>query len=166
LRPITAQDVESLHELWSSPGVRRFLWDNEIIPIATTRAAIDRSQRMFEQQAFGLWGAWSTASRDLIGFAGLWPFRDPPDLELLYGIAERLWRQGYAPEVAQAVMMYCADSLHMPVIRASTDAANAASIHVLERLGFQCVRRDSDGHLATVFYERCLSPSVSLWPAG
>ena len=104
LRPVTADDAEPLHELWSSPGVRRFLWDGEIIPMARTRAAIEQSQRMFEEQTFGLWGAWAPASRTLVGFGGLWHFRDPPDLELLYGVAERLWGQGYAGEIAQAVL--------------------------------------------------------------
>jgi ribosomal-protein-alanine N-acetyltransferase len=153
LRPITTDDAEPLHELWSSPGVRRFLWDDEVIPMARTRAAIEQSQRMFAEQAFGLWGARSLASRSLIGFVGLWPFRDPPDLELLYGVTEDLWGRGYAAEVAQAVMTYCFDSLHMLVVRASTDDANTASVRVLEKLGFRCVRRNTVGGLATVFYE-------------
>jgi ribosomal-protein-alanine N-acetyltransferase len=84
----------------------------------------------------------------------LWPFREPPNLELLYGIAESLWGQGYATEVAQAVMTYCFDSLHMPAVRASTDEANAASRRVLEKLGFACVRRVTLGGLSTAFYER------------
>lgn len=153
LRPIAPDDAEPLHGLWSSPRVRQFLWDNEPIPIATTRAAIEQSQRMFEERTFGLWGAWSSASQDLIGFCGLWPFRDPPELELLYGVTERLWGQGYAVEVAQAVMAYCFDSLHMPVIRASTDVANIASVRVLEKLAFRFVRRSTVGGLPTVFYE-------------
>ena len=61
LRPITPDDAAQLHELWSSPGVRRFLWDDEIIPIARTRAAIEQSQTMFDEQAYGLWGAWPSA---------------------------------------------------------------------------------------------------------
>ena len=153
LRPITTDDAEPLHELWSSPGVRRFLWDDEVIPIARTRAAIEQSQRMFAAQAFGLWGAWSSASPGLIGFGGVWPFRDPPELELLYGVTERLWGRGYAAEVAQAVVTYCFDSLHMPVVRASTDVANTASVRVLEKLGFRFVRRSTVGGLPTVFYE-------------
>ncbi len=108
---------------------------------------------MFEEQAFGLWGAWAPASRTLVGFGGLWHFRDPPDLELLYGVAERLWGQGYAGEIAQAVLTYCFDSLNMPVVRASTDVANSASVRVLEKLGFRLVRRSSAGGLPTVFYE-------------
>jgi RimJ/RimL family protein N-acetyltransferase len=51
-------------------------------------------------------------------------------------------------------MTYCFDWLDMPVVRASTDAANAASMRVLEKLGFSYVRRIRVGGLDTVFYER------------
>jgi ribosomal-protein-alanine N-acetyltransferase len=115
LRPITGEHAQQLHAVWSSPGVRRFLWDDEIITIERTRAAIEKSQRMFGEHAFGLWGVWPTASPNLIGFCGLWPFREPPNLELLYGIAESLWGQGYATEVAQAVMTYCKTSNLQPL---------------------------------------------------
>ena len=153
LRPITAGDAERLHELWSSPGVRRFLWDGEVIPMARTLAAIEQSQRMFGEQGFGLWGMWPTDSPNLSGFGGLWPFRDPPELELLYGVAEHLWGRGYATEVAQALIEYCFGSLDMPLVRASTDAANVGSIRVLEKLGFGLMRRSTVGGLNTVFYE-------------
>jgi ribosomal-protein-alanine N-acetyltransferase len=153
LRPITPGDTARLHGLWSSPGVRRFLWDDEIIPIARTRAAIEQSQAMFTEQACGLWGVRPSASPNLIGFAGLWPFRDPPDLELLYGVTEQRWGQGYAAETAHAVMTHCFETLDMPVIRASTDVANTASVRVLEKLGFRCVRRSTVNGLDTVFYE-------------
>lgn len=153
LRPIARQDAEQLHELWTSPGVRRFLWDGDLIPLARTRAAIETSERMFRERAFGLWGVWAPRSRSLLGFAGLWPFRKPPELELLYGVAERSWGRGYGSEIARAVLAYCFDVLDMPVVRASTDAANAASVRVLEKLGFTCVRRDTAGGLDTGFYE-------------
>jgi ribosomal-protein-alanine N-acetyltransferase len=150
---MTPDDAAQLHELWSSPGVRRFLWDDEIIPSTRTRAAIEQSQVMFADGACGLWGVWPSASPKLIGFTGLWPFRDPPDLELLYGVTEQVWGQGYAAEIARAVMAYCFDSLDMPVIRASTDVANTASVRVLEKLGFRWVRRSTVNGLDTVFYE-------------
>jgi [ribosomal protein S5]-alanine N-acetyltransferase len=153
LRPIAAADVDQLHRLWSSAGVRRFLWDDEVIPIARTLAAIEQSQRMFSERASGLWGVWPMDSPHLGGFGGLWPFRDPPERELLYGVAEDLWGRGYATEVAQAVLAYCFDALDMPVVRASTDVPNAASIRVLEKLGFSLTRRSTVGGLDTVFYE-------------
>ena len=46
------------------------------------------------------------------------------------------------------------DYHNMPVVRASTDEANAASMRVLEKLGFACMRRITVGGLDTAFYER------------
>jgi hypothetical protein len=89
LRPITAGAADQLHPVWSSPGVRRFLWDDEVIPMARTLAAIEQSQ------GFGLWGAWLTG---LSAFGGLWPFRDPPEPELLYAVAEHVWRRVMRPK--------------------------------------------------------------------
>ena len=153
LRPLAAEDGDSLHALWSSPGVRRFLWDDEIIPLTRMVEALEHSRRLFDEQRFGLWGVRLPGARELIGFGGLWPFRQPPEIELLYGVAEHLWGQGFATEIAQAVLTYCFESLAMSIIRASTDASNLRSSRVLEKLGFQIVRRDAGGGLATVFYE-------------
>ena len=153
LQPIVADDAKSLHQLWSSASVRRFLWDDEIILMARTVEAIEQSKRSFEQRRFGLWGVTSHHAPALIGFGGLWPFREPPELELVYGVAEHVWGQGYATEIAQAVTTYCFSSLAMAAVRASTDVANVASIRVLEKLGFRFVRRDVVGGLDTVFYE-------------
>jgi [ribosomal protein S5]-alanine N-acetyltransferase len=161
LRPVTEDDERLLHELWSSAGVRRFLWDGQIIPIARTRATLVQSQRLFGERHFGLWGAWSIeGSPTLAGFGGLWPFREPPELKLLYGVAEPLWGRGYATEIAKAIVEYCFDSLGMSVLRASTDVGNVASIRVLEKLGFSFVRRGAVGGLDTVFYELSRRSSV------
>jgi RimJ/RimL family protein N-acetyltransferase len=153
LRPVTAADVEPLHAMWTSAGVRRFLWDDEIISVDRARAVIDQSERSFAERGFGLWGAWAAGSPRLIGFGAYWPFRDPPELELLYGVAEAEWGKGYAPEIARAVLRYCFDALDLPDVRASTDAGNAASVRVLEKLGFTFVERKTVGGLDTVFYE-------------
>jgi len=88
----------------------------------------------------------------LIGFGGFWHFRDPPQLELLYGVAESVWNRNYATEIAQAVIAYGVTMLGMRTIHASTDAANAASVRVLEKLGFRFVRGASIAGLDTVFY--------------
>lgn len=152
LRPVTMDDVTSLHELWTSPGVRRFLWDDEIITPSRTRAAIAQSEQLFNKQQGGLWGMWPSDAPTLNGFTGLWPFREPQELELLFGVAEHLWGRGYAPEIAQAVVAYAFDVLEMPMVRASTDAANSASMQVLQKLNFRLVRRGVVDGLDTVFY--------------
>lgn len=154
LHPVTAADAAELHALWTSPGVRRFLWDEDIISRERTDDAITTSELMFEKSDFGLWAVRERFDRSLTGFVGIWPFRDTQDFELVFGINERLWRHGYASEVGQAVIDYCFTTLKMPVIRASTDAGNEASVRVLEKLGFTQTRRATVDRLDTIFFER------------
>jgi ribosomal-protein-alanine N-acetyltransferase len=134
--------------------VRRFLWDDEVIPPARTAAIIDQSQQMFGERRCGLWGVWTHDSPDLVGFCGLWPFRNPPEIELLFGVAEQHWGRGHAVEIADAIVRYAFESLEMPVVHASTDAANVQSVRVLEKLGFAFGGRETIAGLDTVFYER------------
>lgn len=154
LRPVSPADTSELHRMWTSPGVRRFLWDDEIIPIERAAEAVSTSLELFAQHRFGLWAARLKGSTEICGFTGLWPFRDPPEFELLYGVAEPLWGQGYAVEVSQAILAYCYDTLDMSVVRASIDAPNAASARVLEKLGFTRLRRATVGGLDLIFFDR------------
>jgi ribosomal-protein-alanine N-acetyltransferase len=119
-----------------------------------TDEAIAHSAMIFRERRFGLWIARAAGTNQFIGFAGVWPFRDPPELELVYGVAEERWGQGFAPEIAGAVVDYCFNALGMSSLRASTDSGNAASVRVLEKLGFSLVRRSTSGGRDTVFFER------------
>jgi RimJ/RimL family protein N-acetyltransferase len=161
LRPAAPADAAELHALWISPGVRRFLWDDEVIPPERATAAVASSVALFDRHRFGLWTVRLKGSPAIHGFAGIWPFRDPPEFELLFGMAEPLWGQGYAVEAASAVLAYCAAVLDMPRIRASTDAGNVASIRVLDKLGFAEARRAIAGGLDTIFFERGAMPIKS-----
>lgn len=152
LRPLTKADAGALHEIWTSAGVRRFLWDDRRISIERTTDTIEESGRLFRERRYGLWGAWSLDVSTLEGFAGLWPFREPPVVELVYGLAERRWGGGCATEIAGAVVAYCFEQLDSTVIRASTDPANLASIRVLEKLGFKLVDQRTVDGLPTAFY--------------
>ena len=154
LRPVTPGDAAELHALWTAPGVRRFLWDDEIIPPERTADAIRASESLFRDHRFGLWAVRLQGEAPIAGFSGLWPFRDPPEFELLYGVAVSNWGRGLAVEVSEAVLDYCRDELALTTVRASTDAANTASVRVLDRLGFAQVRRALVGGLDTLFYER------------
>ena len=151
---MTHDDAAALHALWTSPGVRRYLWDDEIISRERTNDAIATSQELFDRHDFGLWLVRARIDRALIGFAGLWPFRAEQEFELLYGVDERMWGHGYAVEASQAVIDYAFAQLDMPLMRASTDAGNAASVRVLQKLGFSQTRRETVNGLDTVFFEK------------
>jgi [ribosomal protein S5]-alanine N-acetyltransferase len=156
LRPVAPADHAGLHELFTQPGVRRFVFDDQIIPREQTEAIIGTSEDLFRTERYGLWLARprseAKATTAPIGFGAFWYFRDPPELELLYGVADSHVKQGYGREIAHAVVEYGFKTLGMREIRASTDAAHAVSRRLLDALGFTFERQAVVGGLHTAFY--------------
>lgn len=152
LRPLTLDDLDDLHRLWTEPGVRQYLWDGEVIPRERTKSIIETSLASFENHGFGLWAVLPEADTTLIGFCGFCFFHEPPKLELLYGIAPAYWNKGFASEAAEAMMRYGFEELKFERIEASTDAANLASSKVMERAGMNFWKREPTNGLDTVYY--------------
>lgn len=142
LRPLTVRDVDHLHALLIQPGVRRYLLDDEVIPRERTQAFIDLSLASFAENGYGLWGATMSGRDELIGFCGFWRFHEPPRLELLYGLGDAHCQQGFATEMAVAMLRYGFETLKFDRIEASTDAPNTASVAVMQRAGMTYWKRE------------------------
>jgi [ribosomal protein S5]-alanine N-acetyltransferase len=171
LHPVAAADVESLHAVFIQPGVRRFVFDGQIIARELTQQIVERSAALSAERGLGLWlaranpAAAGSDSHAIVGFGGFWHFREPPELELLYGVADACIGRGYGLEIARGVVQYGFDALRMPVIRASTDAGHLASQRILDRLGFVCERREVVHALDTMFYSCATPRAVGAHPA-
>ncbi len=152
LRPFTLDDVDNLHRLWAEPGVRKFLWDDEVISRERVESAIQTSSALFSTRGFGLWAVLPLTEEALIGFCGFWFFHEPPRLELLYGISPAHWNKGLATEAATAMMNYGFQELSFNRIEASTDADNQASTRVMERAGMNFWKRELTNGLDTIYY--------------
>ena len=152
LRPLAPVDTEPLHALWTAPGVRHYLWDDEVIPLEQTSAVVAESMRLFETAGYGLWGARLHSTADLVGFGGYWFFHEPPRLELLFGLAESQWGKGLANELASSLIAFGLTRCSFREILASTDALNDRSVRLLARLGFQLERRATSKGLDTLFF--------------
>jgi ribosomal-protein-alanine N-acetyltransferase len=152
LRPVSAADQEALHALFTQPGVRRFIFDDEIIRAERTADIIRTSEAQFARERHGLWLARLDESAVAIGFGAFWYFRDPPELELLYAVGDDDVKHGYGREIARAVVEYGFRERRMATIRASTDAGHADSQRLLEDLKFTLDRSATVDGLDTVFY--------------
>ena len=136
----------------TSPGVRRYLWDDEVIARGQVEDIIGISETSFAQQGFGLWAILQRDRDDLIGFTGFWHFHEPTRLELLYGIGEGYWNSNFATEAAGAMLNLGFKTLAFDRIEASTDFANSASVRVMEKLGMSFWKREETDGLDTVYY--------------
>ena len=136
--------------MFTLPGVRRYIFDDRIIPPEQTAEIVDKSVALFRDRGLGLWIA--RAARCVDWLRRLLVLSRSAELELLYGVVDREVGRGYGREIAQALVRYGFDTLNMPVIRASCDTAHTASRRLLDAIGFRFERRDRIAGLDTVFY--------------
>ena len=153
LSPIKETEVDELHQLWIQPEVRKYLWDNLIILKAQTKEIINQSLSAFASKKYGLWAARLINQTDIIGFSGYWPFFDPPQIQLLYGLSPRYWGQGLAIEMSIAMLDYGFKVYGFEKIYASTDLDNKSSLAVLERIGMNYLKQENIDNKETVFYQ-------------
>lgn len=153
LRPLAPADAEAMHALWTDPAVRRYLFDDEIIPRAVVDDEIAGSARLMAARGYGLWAVRLRDTHEIVGFCGYRFFHEPPQLQLLYGLAPAYWRRGLATEAARAMIRYGLDVNGFERIIASADAPNVASHRVLERAGMRFMKRETVNGLDTVYYE-------------
>jgi [ribosomal protein S5]-alanine N-acetyltransferase len=89
------------------------------------------------RRGVGLWLAFDAASGALAGFCG---FLVLPSVhqepQLVYALSERFTGKGYATEMARASIAAARANAGFTDIVAAVDGVNAASIRVLEKLGF------------------------------
>ncbi len=132
LRPAPMEDVGTLHRFWTNPEVRRFFWEDEVIPYERAGAAVREAVEGFWRYRFGLWISERRQGGGApIGFCGLRHIDDGPEVEILYGISPPEWGRGFATEVALAVLRYGFERAGLTRVLGIADAGNLSSRRVL-----------------------------------
>jgi RimJ/RimL family protein N-acetyltransferase len=136
LRPLRREDEEPLYRLWNDPEVRRYLWDDQPVSREQVAEQIEISLRHFETLGFGQFALFPLQDPGLlIGFAGLRPFGERRDIELLYALDPPWWSGGLATEAAFAVLRFGFEELGLEEVYAGADPPNLPSFQLMERLG-------------------------------
>ncbi|MGE0360788.1 MAG: GNAT family N-acetyltransferase [Vicinamibacterales bacterium] len=151
LRPFSATDLDAAHTLWTDPDVRRYLWDDQVISRQRAAEALAESDASFRARGYGLWAVMDRERGDLAGFCGA-RCAEGEVPELIYGLRPAWWGRGLATECAAAVLDHLFGAPGRAEVVALTDAPNARSVRVLERLGMTFERRAEHHGLDTVFY--------------
>jgi RimJ/RimL family protein N-acetyltransferase len=104
-------------------------------------AVVQRFEREFDEQGWGLWALEARESGAFLGFTGLklWdassqlPFA--PAIEVGWRLARHAWGHGYATEAAWAAVGYGFTTLELEEIVSMTAVTNERSQRVMQRLG-------------------------------
>jgi ribosomal-protein-alanine N-acetyltransferase len=143
LRPVTEDDVDALWALWTDPDVRRFLWDDAVIPRERAVATVAQA-RALAPRGLGLWVMARRTGAAPVGCAGLLPVgaaaTSVPALaeavEPVVALAPACWGEGLAIEALTAVVTHAFDTLGLSALVAVVDLPNAASHRLVARVGF------------------------------
>ena len=135
--PLAPAHLDSFHALVQDDHIRRYLMDGELFPRAWSLDRITDSVKLRKRRGVGLALAVEDASGEVIGFCGflvLGPAGSEP--QLVYALLERFTGKGYATEMARASIADARDAGFAEIV-AGVDEVNAASMRVLEKLGFE-----------------------------
>jgi len=138
LRWISEDDIDGLYEIFSDPQVMRY-WSTVPLPNREAAAALQReiaegneSERMFK------WGVALRDSNTVIGTTTLFNLNlENGRAEIGYAMARAYWGKGYMNEALKGLVSHAFEVMELRRLEADVDPRNTASIHTLERLGFQ-----------------------------
>jgi RimJ/RimL family protein N-acetyltransferase len=143
LRPFVRGDVDDLFAMDSDDRVMRYLGSGLK---GRTRAECEQGiermvQRASERPGYGLLHASLRDGGGFVGGCGLFPVPDGDDIEMAYRLPHVRWGQGFATEMARAVLAHAFDNLGLARVVGLTWPENIASQRVLEKIG---MRREAD----------------------
>lgn len=135
--PVELATLDTFHALVQDEHVRRYLMDGQIFDRAWSEERVRDSQALFERRGVGLWLTHEKESGEVVGFCG---FLVIPSVhsepQLVYALSERFTGRGYATEMARAAIAHARRQGGFTEIIAGVDEVNAASLRVLQKLGF------------------------------
>lgn len=141
IKEMGPDDLNRLYDLYSDKRICEYtedLFDNRMKELQYIK---DYAKNMYGFYGFGTWLIEDKFSGNLIGRVGFNfrpGFEDP---ELGFVIDPKLWRHGYAYETCMRVIQYGKEELGFKRIHAFVRPENAASVALLEKLGFRTCGR-------------------------
>lgn len=138
LREFTLDDAPFLLELLNTPGWLQYIGDRGVRTITDAEHFIaDKFIHSYTNTQLGFYLVALQENNTPIGLCGLIKRDSLPDIDLGYALLPPYEGKGYAHEIAAATVAYAKNSLDLRQLLAITQADNAASIRLLEKLGFQ-----------------------------
>jgi ribosomal-protein-alanine N-acetyltransferase len=150
LRMFRDSDLEDLTKLFADPDVMRYLGNGEPCDRAEAQKALESISAHWERHGFGRWVLEDKQTGEFIGYGGLRSLFGTP--EVVYHLAKRHWGKGLATEMARASLKFGFNERGFDRIVAIAKPPNAASIHVMEKLGMHFEMRTSYYGIEVVQY--------------
>lgn len=147
VRHFRMSDLEDFAALCADPRVMRYVGDGTTLPREMVAKWIDVCQQKYADRGYGTSAVFEKDSGRFIGYCGVVRAPGNDFDELIYVYHVDAWGKGYATEAGRAMLDYVFHNSTLDQIYATIHPENAASIHVVEKLGLCFDRQivDEDG---------------------
>jgi RimJ/RimL family protein N-acetyltransferase len=136
LRRFTTADAAFVLRLLNEPSFIQNIGDRGVRSLDdASRYLRDGPIASYERHGHGLYRVTLKASSQPVGMCGLLKRDDVRDVDLGYAFLPEFWSNGYAHEAAVATLGIARD-LRLRRVAAFVSPGNAASIRLLQKLGF------------------------------
>lgn len=138
LRALAGRDVPALFAIFSDPEVMRYWSHAPFEQVSEARAYVEDTRQGCAEGAFLQWGVAGSGDDALLGTCTLWKL-DPPNRrsEIGFVLGREHWGRGLMTEALGTLFEFAFGRLGLRRLEADVDPENAASIALLERLGFR-----------------------------
>lgn len=157
LREMTLDDVPKLYNLYGEleENYVEPLNPNLEIEIEIFKAYEKNMYKFFE---YGIWALIETQTNCLIGRVGFsnWEYKGENVIELVYQIAPKFRRQGYAIKAVEMALKYGREELEFSQIYCRISSKNTPSICLANKLGFQYLEQIEEGNKEILLYSLTL----------
>lgn len=143
-------DLDDLAALFADPDVMRYVEDGQPKDRSVAEMALASILAHWQRNGFGRWAVEEKTTGKFVGFGGLRSLLGTP--EVVYHLVKNEWGKGYATELARAALGFGFNQRGFTRIVAVAKPDNAASIHVMEKLGMRFEVRTSYYGIEVVQY--------------
>lgn len=140
LRPFTHNDTTVMSAIYGDAEVMRYVGDGRAVDPDEGAAMVDKYRVHQSRYGLAFWAISERASGEIMGDAGF-EFRvnnDGNDVTCEFGVTlgRKWWGNGYAYEAGQCCLAAAFGAFGLPSVTAFVDIENAASVRLIEKLGF------------------------------
>ena len=150
LRMFQPEDLNDLAAMLADADVMRYGEDGQPKDRAVAEKALNSIIAHWQRHGFGRWAVEEKTSGEFVGFGGLRSLFGTP--EVVYHLAKAQWGNGFATELGRASLSDGFDVHRFARIVAIAKPENAASIHVMEKIGMHFEMRTSYYDMEVVQY--------------
>lgn len=142
-------DADFILRLTNSEGWLRYIGDRGVRSREDAiRYIEDGPRRLYREHGYGLWRISRLDDPAPMGLCGLVRRDSLPGPDLGFAFLPEFWGAGYAREAAKASLDFAREQVRLPSLLAICQTDNAASLKLLEAIGFTRVEQftHADGH--------------------